>query len=39
MWMEAVYHLPLSVWVLGGLVKGESIYLWFGFVLLGGRGS
>jgi hypothetical protein len=27
-WMEAIYHLPLSVWVLGGLVRGECVSAW-----------
>jgi len=25
MWMEAIYHLPLSLWVVGALVRGELI--------------
>ena len=27
MWMEALYHLPLSVWAIGGLVRGKSLLL------------
>ena len=33
-WMEAVYHLPLSLWVVGGLWRGEFLFsfLVFGYV-------
>lgn len=30
MWMEALYHVPLSVWAVGALVRGmSSIYYLF----------
>ena len=24
MWMEALYHVPLSIWAVGGLIRGKS---------------
>ena len=28
-WMELVYHVPLSLWVIGGLWRGEHhVYVW-----------
>ena len=35
MWMEAVYHLPLSVWVVGALVRGELVTFLAVTVLVG----
>ena len=27
LWMEALYHIPLSLWAIGGLLKGERLTL------------
>lgn len=27
MWMEVIYHIPLSVWAVGALLRGEFVVL------------
>ena len=35
MWMEAVYHFPLSVWVVGALLRSEcSVFFVLGLLEL-----
>lgn len=26
LWIELIYHVPVSVWAIGGLIRGEPIH-------------
>lgn len=28
MWMEALYHVPLSIWAVGALIRGKSSFIY-----------